>query len=133
VEETLVPLEKWDFFSTMTPKDVVACAGPGMTLHENDIIIDQLQLNYAMKDKNPVDNVHFFTKWGSSDAFTLRKEEVSLLIPSQFSERYLRVFCRDPEKAPEIQEAYRLCLSQRNITPSPAFSLPPSPNKLPKK
>jgi hypothetical protein len=32
-------------------------------LQESDIIIDHTVMNYAMKNKNPVNHVKFFSKW----------------------------------------------------------------------
>ena len=48
-----------------------------------------------MKDKNPVENVRFFANWEDTKAFTIPKQRVSMLIPDEFSERYLRIYCRD--------------------------------------
>jgi hypothetical protein len=52
----------------------------------------------AMKDKNPVDHVRFFRKGNHTQAFTIPKEDVSLLIPLHFSENYIRIYARDPKK-----------------------------------
>ena len=50
-----------------------------------------------MKDKNPVNNVKFFANWEDTQSFTIPKERVSMLIPDEFSEKYIRIYCRDPD------------------------------------
>jgi len=85
-------------------------------------------MNYAMKDKNPVDKVRFYTKYELSESVTIPKEQVSLLIPEQFSEHYIRIFVKNPEKIHEAQKVFRKFLDAHNFKPSPAHSLPP--NKL---
>mmetsp|Transcript_4202 Transcript_4202/g.5198 ORF Transcript_4202/g.5198 Transcript_4202/m.5198 type:complete len:87 (+) Transcript_4202:1113-1373(+) len=60
-----------------------------------------------MKDANPVDNVHFFAQWTDREHFSIPKQRVSLLIPDDFSEQYIRVYCRDPEKVLDVQVAFR--------------------------
>eukprot|EP01116_Phalansterium_solitarium_P001273 TRINITY_DN11064_c0_g1_i1.p1 TRINITY_DN11064_c0_g1~~TRINITY_DN11064_c0_g1_i1.p1 ORF type:complete len:489 (+),score=-0.20 TRINITY_DN11064_c0_g1_i1:32-1498(+) len=98
------------------------------TLQIEDIIIDRVKMNYAMKDQNPVDSVHFFSKWDATESFSIPKQKVSLLIPEQFSENYVRVFVRRPEQAFDAQEAFRKLFHM--CDPSPAHSLP-SPSQKP--
>jgi HD superfamily phosphohydrolase len=63
-------------------------------LTADDIIIQNLTLNYAHKDKNPVDNVLFYNSIYDTQAFGIPSQKVSLLIPSQFSEYYIRIYIR---------------------------------------
>jgi len=48
-----------------------------------------------MKDKNPVSNVDFWSNSDYSKKFTLKSTDISLLIPSKFSEKILRLFVKD--------------------------------------
>jgi len=81
VDEVLVPPELWsDFYDgvrlnittdrsfirltqfihshwQVTTEDIVS---RNSELTNDDVIVHKLQLNYALKDRNPVDNVHFF-------------------------------------------------------------------------
>jgi hypothetical protein len=66
---------------------------PGTNVRPEDIVIGHAKFNYGMKDKNPVDAVHFFSRWEDNDSFSIPKEKVSGLIPNVFSERFLRVYC----------------------------------------
>lgn len=60
-----------------------------------------------MKDSNPVDNVHFFAQWTDTKSFSIPKKRVSLLIPDDFSEQYIRIYCRDSEKILDLQHAFK--------------------------
>eukprot|EP00727_Mastigamoeba_balamuthi_P011165 m51a1_g6671 putative hd phosphohydrolase domain-containing protein (450) ;mRNA; f:201476-204339 len=90
-------------------------------LKESDLILEGVSLNYAMKDKNPVDNVKFFVSSQTSVAVTVPKQHVSLLIPDQFEERHVRLFCRNPSPivmAP-AREAFAKWLKERGLEPIP--------------
>eukprot|EP01117_Protostelium_nocturnum_P016600 TRINITY_DN6606_c0_g1_i1.p1 TRINITY_DN6606_c0_g1~~TRINITY_DN6606_c0_g1_i1.p1 ORF type:complete len:471 (-),score=132.19 TRINITY_DN6606_c0_g1_i1:39-1451(-) len=91
-------------------------------LRAKDIIVNNLVLNYAMKDKNPVDNTSFFNKANVNYSFKVSAEEVSKLTPPVFNERYLRVFTRDSTKSKDVQNAFMGFLRSRNIKPSPLNS-----------
>ena len=69
-----------------TPEHIASCADASLPLHADDIIVHQLKINYAMKDKNPVDSVSFYN--GNDDLpFHLPKSKVSLMIPDIFEEK----------------------------------------------
>jgi hypothetical protein len=70
----------------------------------------------AMKDKNPVDHVRFFRKGNHTQAFTIPKEDVSLLIPLHFSENYIRIYARDPKKVNAIKTAFKNYLKKEGPT-----------------
>jgi hypothetical protein len=73
-DEVLITPEKWDqVFTKIKASDIIGYSGE---LKEDDVIINFVTMNYgmvssyvitnqdpAMKDKNPVDNVHFFSRW----------------------------------------------------------------------
>jgi len=88
----------------LTAADIITA---GSSLKEEDIILHQFSLNYAMKDQNPVDNVHFFSS-NVDDPFSIPKHEVSLLIPDQFQESSIRVFVRDKSKLHEAKETFSI-------------------------
>lgn len=81
-------------------------------LPESAFRVNSFTCNYAHKDKNPVDSVHFFSKWDDTTSFKLEREKVSLLIPSTFSERYLRVYVTDASNIPLAQQSFRHLLTQ---------------------
>lgn len=140
-DEVLIPPAKIDQLKNhLTPKSIL---NHGNDITENDIILCEVKMNYALKDKNPVDEVHFFTRYATDsllskntflffhltnffnlESFPIQKENVSLLIPDQFSEVYWRVYVRNSDKLVPVQEAFRKFLKEVNCTPSPAHSLP---------
>ena len=94
-DETLVPPSYKEKLSVKT-KDIV---GYGTGLLPEDIIVQDLHLNYgilfymlsmivfvndlnlrvnnvAMKEKNPVDSVHFYSKWSIEQSFPLPRNKV---------------------------------------------------------
>jgi hypothetical protein len=64
-----------------------------------------------MNDRNPVDQVGFYTKEHPDTRLTVTKSHVSLMIPDVFEEHYVRVFARRPEKIEAIKRAFRVWLS----------------------
>ncbi|XP_053387578.1 deoxynucleoside triphosphate triphosphohydrolase SAMHD1-like [Mercenaria mercenaria] len=59
------------------------------------IVIDIVNFDYGMEDKNPIDFVRFFTKDNPDKAEQRHKEDVSLLLPKEFAEQLVRVYSRD--------------------------------------
>jgi hypothetical protein len=69
-----------------TSEYIASCADASYPLSADDIIVHQLKINYAMKDKNPVDSVSFYN--GNDETpFHLPKSKVSLMIPDVFEEK----------------------------------------------
>lgn len=106
----------------------------------------------AMEDKNPVDNVHFFSKKQPEGSFTyflvlccydlmacylvsfgLAKRQVSMLLPEVFSEQIIRVFCRKREKEALAETAFNKFLEQRDYLRTGRISLPSTPGPSPTK
>ena len=67
-----------------------------------------MKIDYAMKDKNPVDSVKFFQDYTDENSFHIDKSKVSALLPSSFIERKVRVFSknRDPVYIEAVEEAF---------------------------
>jgi HD superfamily phosphohydrolase len=79
-------------------------------IQQDDVIVQWLTLNYAMKDKNPVDSVLFFSKYDPNKTVTQRKEHVSGLIPEHYKELTVRVYTRHKHLSPRVQLAFRKVL-----------------------
>ena len=81
----------------------------------DDVIVEILKVNYAMKDKNPVDSIKFYSKYDgatSLSASSISREKISALIPDHYEDTVCRVFSKNPETTQQIQEAFRSYLSQ---------------------
>eukprot|EP01080_Neovahlkampfia_damariscottae_P000973 gene973-9880_t len=90
----------------------------GNDLTCDDLILDDAKFNYAMKDKNPVDSVYFYNK-GSDDKFHISKDEISLLIPDQFQERFIGCYVKDSSKLEIARNAFQKWAKSLHIKSSP--------------
>lgn len=75
-------------------------------LTKEDIIVHDLKINYAMKDRNPVDYCKFYRS-GTEKSFYLQKDPVSLLIPDKFQERFIRLYVRDANNMEAARVAFK--------------------------
>uniref|UniRef100_A0A8C4SHA4 Deoxynucleoside triphosphate triphosphohydrolase SAMHD1 n=1 Tax=Erpetoichthys calabaricus TaxID=27687 RepID=A0A8C4SHA4_ERPCA len=78
----------------------------GVKLQADDFIIDIIQMDYGMKEKNPVNNVRFYCKNDPEKAIRIRKDQVSQLLPEKFAEQLIRVFCKKTDDK-SIEAAYK--------------------------
>ncbi|XP_077937825.1 deoxynucleoside triphosphate triphosphohydrolase SAMHD1 [Gasterosteus aculeatus] len=74
--------------------DLARCASQDVVLNPEDFIIDVINLDYGMKEKNPINSVRFYSKDDPSKAVQIRKNQVSKLLPEQFAEQLIRVYCK---------------------------------------
>jgi len=58
------------------------------------------------------------------------KTKCELLIPDNFSEKYVRLFVRNPNKTNEAQSAFRKFMQKMEIPPSPVHLLQQPPRAL---
>ena len=102
VNEYSVPSDRLTHFKPVTAEDIVSCQDangviPG-GLKPDDIVVQNLKIDYAKGDCNPVDSVRFFQHWNDETSFTIDREKVSRLLPSTFLERRVRVFSKHAKK-----------------------------------
>ncbi|KAI9002319.1 hypothetical protein BC832DRAFT_593626 [Gaertneriomyces semiglobifer] len=115
VDQILVPLHlATEIKASITADAIVACQEAEDHLIADDVIVEWLKLGYAMKDRNPVDNIGFFSKWHPDVKFHVPKEHVSSFIPNDFEEITLRVYARNNDKRQRIQQAFRKLVKQMN-------------------
>ncbi|XP_054029647.1 deoxynucleoside triphosphate triphosphohydrolase SAMHD1 [Dryobates pubescens] len=72
---------------------------PDVELKAEDVIIDVINMDYGMKEQNPIDNVLFYCKADPSKAVNITKEQVSKLLPMTFAEQVIRVYCKSQDPA----------------------------------
>ncbi|KAM7404835.1 hypothetical protein PAMP_012146 [Pampus punctatissimus] len=60
----------------------------------DDFIVNVIFMDYGMKEKNPINNMHFYCKNDLTTAFKIRKNQVSKLLPEHFAEQVIRVYCK---------------------------------------
>ena len=127
VNDFAVPEEDIIGFKPVKEVDITSCQGdnniPG-GLRPDDIIIQNVKIDYSMKSKNPVDSVKFFQDYGDTHSFHIDKSKVSLLLPNSFIERKVRVFSksRDPMYVEAAAKAFgnyqrRMYKQELQLTP----------------
>ncbi|XP_063739805.1 deoxynucleoside triphosphate triphosphohydrolase SAMHD1-like isoform X2 [Eleginops maclovinus] len=65
-----------------------------VSLQPEDFVVSVICMDYGMKDKNPINNVHFYCKEDPTKAIKICKNQVSKLLPEQFAEQLIRVYCK---------------------------------------
>ncbi|XP_014268301.3 deoxynucleoside triphosphate triphosphohydrolase SAMHD1 [Maylandia zebra] len=65
-----------------------------VNLQPEDFVVSVIVMDYGMKEKNPINNVRFYCKNDVTKAIQIRKNQVSKLLPEQFVEQLIRVYCK---------------------------------------
>lgn len=111
VNEFTVPRARLPAWRDVRPEDITAHNKDGGLpggLRPEDVIVQNLKIDWAMKASNPVDSIHFYQDYDSLDKFLIPKEKVSSLIPDVFMERKVRVFSKsdDPRAVAAVEAAF---------------------------
>ncbi|KAJ8794249.1 hypothetical protein J1605_003206 [Eschrichtius robustus] len=84
------------------PKGVASAKPSDMVLEPElkaeDFIVDVINMDYGMEDKNPIDHVRFYCKSEPSQAIMITKNQVSQFLPEVFAEQLIRVYCKKTDK-----------------------------------
>ncbi|KAJ3079733.1 SAM domain and HD [Quaeritorhiza haematococci] len=80
----------------------------------DDVIVEWLPLSYTMGDKDPVEMTKFYNKIEKDKSFTLKRWEVSSLLPENFEDIFVRVYSRDRTKQKAVQKAVRRWVDEYN-------------------
>ncbi len=86
-DRLLSPEQALHAIKAATAENIASCADASHPLRPQDLIVHQCRINYAMKDKNPVDSVGFYNGKDDTAPFHLPKSKVSLMIPDVFEEK----------------------------------------------
>ncbi|MCI4387160.1 hypothetical protein PGIGA_G00070880 [Pangasianodon gigas] len=81
-------------------REVSECKPDGIEvdLMPEDFVVNVIYMDYGMKEKNPVNNVYFYCKNDHTKAIKIRKNQVSKLLPEQFAEQLIRVYCKKTDE-----------------------------------
>ncbi|XP_066090499.1 deoxynucleoside triphosphate triphosphohydrolase SAMHD1 isoform X1 [Saccopteryx bilineata] len=71
---------------------------PVADLKAEDFVVDVIDMDYGMKDKNPIDNVYFYYKANPEQTRKINKEQASRLLPEIFEEQLIRVYCKKTDE-----------------------------------
>jgi len=74
VDEIIVPIHLLAHLSKekVNAKEIICWAPDNSYLNEEDLIVEWLKINYAMKDKNPVDHIRFYSRFNDQGIFLFR-------------------------------------------------------------
>ncbi|XP_074867790.1 deoxynucleoside triphosphate triphosphohydrolase SAMHD1 isoform X2 [Carettochelys insculpta] len=61
-------------------------------------ITEVINMDYGMKEQNPIDKVRFYCKSDPSQAVKISKDQVSRLLPETFAEQLIRVYCKKKDE-----------------------------------
>ncbi|XP_043843201.1 deoxynucleoside triphosphate triphosphohydrolase SAMHD1 isoform X2 [Dromiciops gliroides] len=121
-----IKMEEYD----QLPKDVAASVPEGITLQvelkAEDFIVDVINMDYGMKEKNPIDNVRFYCKGDQSKTVMITKDQVSRLLPEKFAEQLIRVYCKKTDKQSldaASQYFVQWCINKNFTKPQISFTL----------
>uniref|UniRef100_A0A8C4WZ81 Uncharacterized protein n=1 Tax=Eptatretus burgeri TaxID=7764 RepID=A0A8C4WZ81_EPTBU len=82
---------------------------------EEDLIVYVVSFDYGMKENDPVNNIHFYSKHDVNKSFSITKDKVSLLLPETFEQKLVRVYCKleDDDIQMTITERFRQWCEER--------------------
>uniref|UniRef100_A0A8B9MU14 Deoxynucleoside triphosphate triphosphohydrolase SAMHD1 n=1 Tax=Accipiter nisus TaxID=211598 RepID=A0A8B9MU14_9AVES len=98
---------------------------PDVELKAEDFIIDVINMDYGMKEQNPIDKVLFYCKADPSKAVKISKEQVSKLLPMTFAEQVIRVYCKsqDPDTISAAKQYFiQWCIEKDFTKPQVTFT-----------
>ncbi|PCH41716.1 hypothetical protein WOLCODRAFT_71312 [Wolfiporia cocos MD-104 SS10] len=81
-------------------------------LDAKHVIVDLSRLHYGMREKNPLDSVSFYSKHNRNFCGLANREDLTLLLPSEFEEVLLRIYTRDSRFFGRIQAGYNALLRE---------------------
>ncbi|KAG8446280.1 hypothetical protein GDO86_013929 [Hymenochirus boettgeri] len=107
--------EEYDSLPTELANSTPQTQSTDVELKPEDFIVDVIQMDYGMKEQDPIKNVRFYCKSDPQKAIKIKKDQVSQLLPEQFAEQVIRVYCKKiDDKSLEAAKRYfvQWCLSR---------------------
>ncbi|KAK2851501.1 hypothetical protein Q5P01_007777 [Channa striata] len=80
--------------------------GHDVELQPEDFVVTVIDLDYGMKEKNPINNVRFYCKNDLTKVIQIRKNQVSKFLPEQFAEQLIRVYYKKTDESLEAAKKY---------------------------
>ncbi|XP_006003881.1 deoxynucleoside triphosphate triphosphohydrolase SAMHD1-like [Latimeria chalumnae] len=77
---------------------VVLSSPPDVTLNAEDFVVDVIQMDYGMKDQNPINKVYFYSKQSPNIPHNIEGHDVSHLLPKNFAEQLIRTYCKKTDE-----------------------------------
>ncbi|XP_071428809.1 deoxynucleoside triphosphate triphosphohydrolase SAMHD1 [Pithys albifrons albifrons] len=91
---------------------------PDVELKAENFIVDVINMDYGMKEQNPIDKVHFYCKADPFKAVNISKEQVSKFLPITFTEQVIRVYYKsqDPDVISAAKQYFIQWCMQNDFT-----------------
>ncbi|XP_068604146.1 deoxynucleoside triphosphate triphosphohydrolase SAMHD1 [Brachionichthys hirsutus] len=99
-EPMTVTQEKLHSWEADLAKTIPQSGSHDVTLLPEDFVVEVINMDYGMKEKDPINNVRFYCKDDFTKAIRIRKNQVSKLLPEQFAEQLIRVYCKKTNDQP---------------------------------
>ncbi|ELU14782.1 hypothetical protein CAPTEDRAFT_132479, partial [Capitella teleta] len=104
VDKEAIPKIQKDIAEVMTEQELGhPCLSP------DSYVVQLVRFDFGMKEKNPINQVNFFTKANPDTPIRISKNEVSFLLPDCFQEVNIRVYCTssDPDDLKVATECFK--------------------------
>ncbi|XP_029582533.1 deoxynucleoside triphosphate triphosphohydrolase SAMHD1 isoform X3 [Salmo trutta] len=69
-----------------------------VTLQPGDFVVHIINMDWGMKEENPINNMRFYCKNDPTKAYHICKDQVSKLLPERFAEQLIRVYCKKTDE-----------------------------------
>ncbi|XP_030279786.1 deoxynucleoside triphosphate triphosphohydrolase SAMHD1 [Sparus aurata] len=79
-------------------RELAECSFHNVSLQPEDFVTNVIYMDYGMKEENPINNMRFYCKDDPNKAIQIRKNQVSKLLPEQFAEQLIRVYCKKTDQ-----------------------------------
>ncbi|KAF5892445.1 deoxynucleoside triphosphate triphosphohydrolase SAMHD1, partial [Clarias magur] len=89
--------------------------GIQVKLEPEDFIVTVFGIDYGKKDKDPIADVYFYSKKNPTEAFKICQEQVSSLLPNTFSEKHIRVYCKQANQVEAARKYFEQWCKDNNI------------------
>uniref|UniRef100_A0A1A7WX25 Deoxynucleoside triphosphate triphosphohydrolase SAMHD1 n=1 Tax=Iconisemion striatum TaxID=60296 RepID=A0A1A7WX25_9TELE len=97
-EPLTVTQEKIHSWEADLARSIPQSSNHDANLQPEDFIVSVIVMDYGMKEKNPINNMRFYCKSDPNKAIQIYKNQVSKLLPEQFVEQQIRVYCKKTDK-----------------------------------
>ncbi|KAI9298613.1 HD phosphohydrolase domain-containing protein [Neoconidiobolus thromboides FSU 785] len=127
VDQIMIPIQYKDKITKdiITPELISNYQSSSeVSINNEDIIVDWFKLNFGKGEKNPVDYVKFYSRHDLNTGHYIPKDNVSAMVPQQFSEISLTIYSKDDKKVKAIQLAFRKLLKDYNLMPNIVHTIP---------
>ncbi|XP_006003871.2 deoxynucleoside triphosphate triphosphohydrolase SAMHD1-like [Latimeria chalumnae] len=82
--------------------EAVPSPPPDVTLNAEDFVVDVIQMDYGMKDQNPINEVYFYSKLDPKTPRKIKsggdKIGVSHFLPKNFAQQLIRAYCKKTDE-----------------------------------